>query len=284
MKFLIQVFLFLSVICSAQSANRFFYELSYKPKTNSSERKKILTILDIAEKKSIYQDFTYLSQDSLISSKMDAMQKSGVYTDLSTFIRKPDIPYKIIKEYPDFNQIHQEYFIEANFSYTIKPVLKWKILPEKEKIGTYEAQKASLSFGGRNWTAWFTTQIPFQDGPYKFCGLPGLIVKIEDDRQEFSWSLKGNKKIEQYNEISLAEKTLPNHDKFIHTTPEKFAKALASYKKDPLSSMRGMFTEEMVNKSFDNSGKTLAEILKEQEKAIMKIYENDNPIEVFSEN
>jgi GLPGLI family protein len=58
--------------------------------------------------------------------------------------------------------------------------LEWKILPDQQKIGEYKVQKATTSFGGRDWTAWFTTDIPIQDGPYVFYGLPGLIVKIED--------------------------------------------------------------------------------------------------------
>jgi GLPGLI family protein len=50
----------------------------------------------------------------------------------------------------------------------------------KEKIGNWEAQKATTEFGGRKWTAWFCEEIPLSDGPYKFKGLPGLIVKISD--------------------------------------------------------------------------------------------------------
>ena len=43
--------------------------------------------------------------------------------------------------------------------------------------------KAVTEFAGRKWTAWFTEELPFQDGPYKFRGLPGLIVKLEDATQ-----------------------------------------------------------------------------------------------------
>ncbi|WP_297063293.1 GLPGLI family protein, partial [uncultured Duncaniella sp.] len=37
---------------------------------------------------------------------------------------------------------------------------------------------------GRNWTAWYTEEIPITDGPWKFGGLPGLILKVEDDKKE----------------------------------------------------------------------------------------------------
>lgn len=49
--------------------------------------------------------------------------------------------------------------------------------------------------GGRQWIAWFTNEIPFQDGPFKFYGLPGLIVKLEDSEDYHKFLLKGNQTI-----------------------------------------------------------------------------------------
>lgn len=282
MKIFLLNIIFIPFFLNAQTANRFFYELIFKPQKNSEATEKAYTILDITDKGSIYQDYTYYSQDSLISAKIEARQKNGVYYDLSASLKKPSIPYKIIKEYPSMRQKYQEYLLEANFSYPLSTTLQWKILPEKEKIGEYDTQKAEVDFGGRKWTAWFSKDIPFQDGPYKFYGLPGLIVRISDSSQNYSWTLKGNKKIENYSEISLAEKQLPNSEKLIEITPEKFLKVQTAYKKDPLSSLRGMFPEDMMNKPY-NDGKTLSEFLKEQEKAIRKMYDNNNPIESVPE-
>src|SRR5690606_1469092 len=50
-------------------------------------------------------------------------------------------------------------------------------------------QRADIRFGGRDWVAWFTTEIPIPDGPYKFCGLPGLIVSIADTQQHWQFDL-----------------------------------------------------------------------------------------------
>jgi GLPGLI family protein len=80
------------------------------------------------------------------------------------------------------------------FGYDDPVKFTWNIQPEKQKIGEYNTQKATTEFGGRKWTAWFSSDIPFQDGPYKFYGLPGLIVKIEDDEKNYSWMLSGNKR------------------------------------------------------------------------------------------
>jgi GLPGLI family protein len=47
-----------------------------------------------------------------------------------------------------------------------------KISSEKRKIGDFDCQRAELDYGGRKWIAWFAAEIPFQDVPYVFHGLP----------------------------------------------------------------------------------------------------------------
>ena len=60
---------------------------------------------------------------------------------------------------------------------------KWKIHPEKRNIGNYECTKATTEFRGRKYTAWFTNKIPVDYGPWKFHGLPGLILEIYDEEE-----------------------------------------------------------------------------------------------------
>jgi GLPGLI family protein len=64
------------------------------------------------------------------------------------------------------------------------PTFKWLVYKEQKKILNYTCYKATTQFRGRNYTAWFTLDIPVQDGPWKFWGLPGLILDIQDDSGE----------------------------------------------------------------------------------------------------
>lgn len=57
----------------------------------------------------------------------------------------------------------------------------WKIHSETKKIDKFSCQKATVSFRGRNYTAWFTEEIPVSFGPWKFQGLPGLILEVYED-------------------------------------------------------------------------------------------------------
>lgn len=83
-----------------------------------------------------------------------------------------------------------------------RDLMKWKILKDTLTIGGQQCQKAETIFGGRKWLAWFAPSIPIPDGPYKFNGLPGLIMKISDLQNFWNFefaSLKNyNKQLEVF--------------------------------------------------------------------------------------
>ena len=59
---------------------------------------------------------------------------------------------------------------------------KWALLSEYDTISGMSCQKAIGKYGGRTWIAWFTESIPSRFGPWRFNGLPGLILRaISDD-------------------------------------------------------------------------------------------------------
>lgn len=62
--------------------------------------------------------------------------------------------------------------------------VKWKIESEKKTIKNHICQKAIAKFRGRDYIAWFTTDIPIVAAPWKFYGLPGLLMSIEDDKEQ----------------------------------------------------------------------------------------------------
>lgn len=89
------------------------------------------------------------------------------------------------------------------------PELDWQILNETSDILGFKVQNAKLFFRGREYLAWFTTQIKISDGPYKFHGLPGLILKIEsiDEKYTFeAYSIKLNISSDNFEISNLQEK------------------------------------------------------------------------------
>lgn len=281
--FLITLFAFASAQDTKETANRFFYELTFKPKKDSAKLDKLITILDITPKKSIYQDYTIPSQDSIIKLAVEEMEKAKAWKDISKLIRMPKFAYKIVKTYPEMKEQYIDRVSMNLFGYDDPVKFNWNILPEKQKIGEYNTQKATTEYGGRTWTAWFSSDIPFQDGPYKFYGLPGLIVKIEDTEKNYSWMLSGNKKMANYDELSYSDKINAKYgisNTVTPTTKEKFEKAYANFKQDPMAEVRQKVSPEMMSMKMPGSDVTIGDALKRQEKMTKDYFNaNDNPIE-----
>ena len=70
----------------------------------------------------------------------------------------------------------------------LTPKIKWKIEKETKKIGKFNCKKATSTFRGRNYIAWFTSEIPLPYGPWKLNGLPGLILEAYDTKKCVNWS------------------------------------------------------------------------------------------------
>ncbi|SHL84891.1 GLPGLI family protein [Flavobacterium chilense] len=68
--------------------------------------------------------------------------------------------------------------------------IKWKLSKEKETkiINKFVCNKATLNFRGRNYTAWYTPYIALPFGPWKFYGLPGLILEMYDTDNNYHWT------------------------------------------------------------------------------------------------
>ena len=282
----ILLFLLAFIVNAQVTANRFFYELTFKPKQDSAKVEKVMAILDITKDKSLYRDYTLVAQDSIMKIAVEEMQKSGVFKDISKTMTIPKFGFKVEKEYPSMKETYSDRissgFTPMQIGYNEEPKFNWKISNEKEKIGDYNTQKATTEFGGRKWTAWFTTDIPFQDGPYKFEGLPGLIVKVEDSGKNYSWVLRGNKKVENFQELSYIETVSPGGAGKLTLVPRaKFEKTMTEYKKDPFATMRPMLTKDIMDRKMPGSDMTIGDMIKKQEKMTRDFYDsNNNPIEV----
>jgi GLPGLI family protein len=83
--------------------------------------------------------------------------------------------------------------------------IDWEILDETKKIGDFTCQKAKGKFRGRNYYAWFTTELPFRASPWKLHGLPGVVLKAHDEDNKIQFVFKSISKIEKENVFSLKE-------------------------------------------------------------------------------
>lgn len=75
-----------------------------------------------------------------------------------------------------------------------RATINWEITGDTKNILGYDCIKATGKYHGRKWEVWFTPDIPISDGPWKLCGLPGLILYAKDKSGEFVFEAIGIEK------------------------------------------------------------------------------------------
>lgn len=70
---------------------------------------------------------------------------------------------------------------------------EWTVGTETKEVLGYECIKATASYRGREWTAWFTPEIPISEGPWKLAGLPGLVLEAYDRHSDYRFVATGIK-------------------------------------------------------------------------------------------
>jgi GLPGLI family protein len=84
-------------------------------------------------------------------------------------------------------------FYEYRYAESV-PKQKWEFHPDTATISGYKCLKATTTFRGRDYIVWFTPFIPVRQGPWKFNGLLGLILKAADTKGYFEWEVIGIEK------------------------------------------------------------------------------------------
>ena len=72
---------------------------------------------------------------------------------------------------------------------------QWTITDSTREVLGYMCQQATADFRGRHWTAWFATDIPVSDGPWKLGGLPGLILEAYDKGHQYTFTAVGLERV-----------------------------------------------------------------------------------------
>ena len=183
------------------------YRLTYRPDSTDSAEKTDLMRLAISSSTSRFESQGTFLSDSIQNSMADIPDNQN---NTQTLIDKiSSIPYsrfgfKIIKDRPGNMMYCYDVIGTKTYRYfDVFPTTKWKIGNEKSVIAGYNCQKATIVFAGRIFEAWFTREIALADGPYKFHGLPGLIVKVGDVRNHYVFELIKFERVKQSTTIEL---------------------------------------------------------------------------------
>ncbi|WP_407481400.1 GLPGLI family protein [Elizabethkingia meningoseptica] len=255
---------------------KFVYEYKFIPdSTNTSDIKTEITHLEVTPKGSLFYGYEAYKSDSIEKADLEKQLRATGMINVKSGMRKGLFRDKILKTYPDFKIMQESYATGKPLKITDDRKIDWKISSDKQKIGNYDTQKATAYFAGRKWTAWFTTEIPIQDGPYKFYGLPGIIVKVEDNNKYHVFELKGVSKLTTpFNEEAVFSR------KTIDVPYSQYVKIYKSYRQDPTAQFKQMISSGIISNMKDTSGNPVDvnKMLKEREIKEAERLKKDNNI------
>ena len=110
------------------------------------------------------------------------------------------------------------------------PNYQWNITKDEKLIGSILCQKAEGFYRGTRFEAWFAKEIHISSGPWKFHGLPGLIVEVQSENTKYKYVLTSIKwENEMTKELPVAEKVIDKQafeklkEDFISETAQKSA-------------------------------------------------------------
>ena len=144
---------------------------------------------------------------------------------------------------------HFETIGSDSYSFKEKVNHSWKLIDRDTLIHGFVCKKAILNYAGREWNAWYAPEIPVSVGPYKFHGLPGLIMAINDREHVFSF---------------IANEVKKGHFVFDSKIEDYFikdgGKPFESINKDDFYKIRKKFSEMTINEKIKYSNRDEAAI------------------------
>ncbi|PJB59753.1 MAG: hypothetical protein CO098_01725 [Bacteroidetes bacterium CG_4_9_14_3_um_filter_41_19] len=180
------------------------YSLAWKQDTNNLEQVRHENmILLVGQKISLFMSKNFYTR-RLLGRKAEREGRLHEFLDgpeMQNF--RTRYSYKIYKNYPASRYTYTDKVMPAFLQYEENlDVFNWQLTDLVDTIGDYMAYCAYTDYGGRHWVAWYTTDIPVNDGPYKFRGLPGLIIRLYDDKKQYVFDMV---KMERSDEVLLIE-------------------------------------------------------------------------------
>ena len=190
----------------SQSSNyKIIYDYQYirdtitEPKIYSKKEAHILVRNDYS---SIFISYpNYLNDSAYVKNskygyRVKVTQENGQeILDEFFQLRKNDLPsisrIKLTKNYKE-KKINSwlNGYISYNYKFTDDIISDWEMTGKSDTLMGMLVYQAKTNYGGRIYNAWYAPEIPISDGPYVFSGLPGLIIKIADEKDWYVFQLQ----------------------------------------------------------------------------------------------
>lgn len=202
------------------------YDYTYVVDTLYGKTAKDWLVLQIGKNMSKCYSYYSMQVDSIFASPdRNVILRQQINAAIGS---KTEWPHKrmkayVYKNYPQGKMTVTDGLLMQDYIYEDTLYAQnWVIQDSSKLILGHECQKAVCQYRGHCWTAWFAMDIPITDGPWKLCGLPGLIMEATSEDNSYAFKLLGMEKVSK--EPIVFSKTYVGNNKFEKTTFEKFLK------------------------------------------------------------
>ena len=168
------------------------YAVKYRLNTGDAELRNDVVALLIGERQSL----CYSEHSRRRSFVSDSLSKAQVPLDeMMATLGSKDVPrfgqsWQVLKNYPKEgvscyinNVFRTQYAVEE----PLNP-FEWELLEGDTTVAGYPCQLAQTTWRGRTWRVWYTLDLPYDNGPWKLGGLPGLILVADDAAGDYHYS------------------------------------------------------------------------------------------------
>lgn len=151
------------------------YRMEWLRRPDSEKPTEDLMLLQAGGRTSKFFSYKTLQRDSLLR----VTPSEQVLANPGNF--KGGVQYAVFQNYPQGELTCTDKIATDYLLYTEPlPEIGWELSPRTREIIGYTCRRATCTFRGRDYEAWYTEEIPLGLGPWKFRGLPGLILAVND--------------------------------------------------------------------------------------------------------
>lgn len=206
------------------------YDINSQNKAGEPFEETAYTVLQIGPTQAKFQDYTSFSLDSL-NAQDNVSEDIRKEYEIRQLRNKYYFDQTVYQNFPAgrmsvFSLITPDYYTYEESNHPVS----WTLSEETDTVCGYVCKKATGTYGGRTWTAWYAPEIPVPFGPWKLTGLPGLVLDAADSEHIHHFSAI------TFRQAASSILAMPALNR-ISTTRKKFVKAKNLFEQDPMKNL-----------------------------------------------
>lgn len=216
------------------------YRMHYQQRPENEHPMEDLLLLEVGSRRTKFYSYKTWQTDSLVR----VTPPEQIMANLGSF--HSGVRDELFRDQTTGRLTHTDQIGMDHLLYSEPlPAIDWELTEGERSILGYACRRAHCTFRGRSYEAWYAPEIAVSAGPWKFGGLPGLILAIRDDSGVLDLEATG---VEQRIEpIRMTERN------YMKTNRRKYLELKQRAMTDPVGYLTGNSNVQMTIKNEDGT-------------------------------